>query len=221
VHLFYLHGFASSPMSSKAQFFGERLAERRLKLHTPDFNQPDFSTLTISRMLQQLEKRIAATPPGPVVLIGSSLGGFVAIETAARQVNQARHPIARVVLLAPAVELEWERWTEIVAHGGVDAWRTKGDIEVFHYADEQPHRLKFGFYTDAQRYKASTRRLTVPTLVFQGRRDESVTPAVVEKFAKSQPDATLHLLDDSHQLKESLDFIWRATSQFLSLPEPA
>ena len=217
MQVFYLHGFASSPLSSKAQFFGERLAECGVKIHTPDFNQPDFSTLTISRMLQQLEKRIAAMPPGPVVLFGSSLGGFLAIETAARQVNQARHPIDRLILLAPAVELEWDRWSEIAASGGVDAWKRNGEIEVFHYADDKPHALKYGFYQDAQRYHASGRRLSPPTLIFQGRQDESVSPAIVEKFARAQPDATLHLLDDGHQLKGSLDVMWRETSRFLSL----
>jgi len=70
--VFYLHGFASSPNSAKARFFGDRLTACGVKVDIPDFNQPDFSTLTISRMLQQLEKRIAAIPPGPVVLIGSS-----------------------------------------------------------------------------------------------------------------------------------------------------
>jgi len=204
-------------MSSKAQFFGERLAEHGVRIHTPDFNQPDFSTLTISRMLQQLEKRIAAIPPGPVVLFGSSLGGFLAIETAARQVNQARHPIDRLILLAPAVELEWDRWSEIAASGGIDAWKRNGEIEVFHYADDKPRTLKYGFYQDAQRYNASGRRLSPPALIFQGRRDESVSPAIVEKFAKAQPDATLHLLDDGHQLKDSFDVMWRETSRFLSL----
>jgi pimeloyl-ACP methyl ester carboxylesterase len=204
-------------MSSKAQFFAERLAECRVRVHTPDFNQPDFSTLTISRMLQQLEKRIAAMPPGPVVLFGSSLGGFLAIETAARQVNEARHPIDRLILLAPAVELEWDRWTEIAASGGVDAWKRNGEIEVFHYADDKPRTLKYAFYQDAQRYHASGRRLSPPALIFQGRQDESVSPAIVEKFARAQPDATLHLLDDGHQLKDSLDLMWRETSRFLNL----
>jgi pimeloyl-ACP methyl ester carboxylesterase len=156
-------------------------------------------------------------PPGPVVLFGSSLGGFLAIETAARQVNQARHPIDRLILLAPAVELEWDRWSEIAASGGVDAWKRNGEIEVFHYADDKRHTLKYGFYQDAQRYHASGRRLSPPTLIFQGRQDESVSPAIVEKFARAQPDATLHLLDDGHQLKGSLDVMWRETSRFLSL----
>jgi pimeloyl-ACP methyl ester carboxylesterase len=88
---------------------------------------------------------------------------------------------------------------------------------VFHYADDKPHPLKYGFYQDAQRYNPSLRRLSPPMLIFQGRQDESVSPAIVEKFASTQPDATLHLLDDSHQLKDSLDVMWRETSRFLSL----
>lgn len=217
MQVFYLHGFASSPKSSKARFFTERLEERGVKVTVPDFNQPDFAALTVSRMLQQLEKRIAATPPGPVVLVGSSLGGFLAVEVAARQVNEARHPISQVILLAPAVELEWDRWTEIGAGGGIDAWRKNGEIEVFHYADDRPRWLKFGFYEDAQRYNASARHLLQPTLIFQGRRDESVSPASVERFASAQPNAILHLLDDGHQLQESLDFIWGESARFLGL----
>jgi pimeloyl-ACP methyl ester carboxylesterase len=88
---------------------------------------------------------------------------------------------------------------------------------VIQYADEKPRSLKYGFSQDAQRYNASARRLAQPALIFQGRRDESVSPAIVEKFARAQPDATLHLLDDGHQLKDNLDVMWRETSRFLGL----
>ena len=207
-HIFYLHGFASSPISTKAQFFGERLAARGVQLQCPDFNQPDFSTLTVSRMLQQTEQRIEMMVPGNVVLIGSSMGGFVAVEAAARAVNQARHPITQLILLAPAVELEWERWTEI-GPGGIERWRRSGSIDVFHYAYDEPRRLGFSFYEDAIRYAPARRRLETPMAIVQGRRDESVDPAGVERFAKAQPHATLHLVDDGHQLKNSLEFMWR------------
>ena len=214
MHVFYLHGFASSPQSSKAVFFSERLAECGLRMQCPDFNEPDFSTLTISRMLGQIEKRIAGLPPGEVVLIGSSLGGFVAVEAAARGVSRARHPIGRVVLLAPAVELEWEKWGEI-GLPGISEWRRNGEIDVFHYAYGEPRRLQFGMYEDASRYRAADRRLEQRLLIFQGLHDESLSPAVVERFARTQPSAILHLLEDGHQLKESLEFIWEETAKFL------
>lgn len=214
VTVFYLHGFASSPQSSKATFFAERLAARGIRMECLDLNKPEFSTLTVSRMLQQLEKRIAAIPPGEVVLIGSSLGGFVAVEAAGRQVNHARHPITQLILLAPAVELEWDKWIEL-GSGGVDGWRRAGEIEIFHYAFEENRTLNFAFFEDASRYHPAARRLPQPMVIFQGRHDESVSPAVVERFAAVQPNAILHLLDDGHQLKNSLDFIWQETARAL------
>ena len=216
MHVLYLHGFASSPQSSKARFFAERFAEHHVEFTCLDFNQPDFPTLTVSRMLEQLEARIAALPPGNVVLIGSSLGGFVAVEAAARQVSQARHPISQLVLLAPAVELEWDHWSE-VGPGGTDRWREAGDVEVFHYAQNKPDRLKFDFYEDAERYRPGSRHLSMPMLIFQGLHDESVSPEIVERFALAQADATLHMLEDGHQLKNSLNFIWWETFRFLGL----
>lgn len=216
----YLHGFASSPQSSKAMFFAERFGATGVKFLCPDLNAPAFPTLTVSRMLQQLEKRISALPPSDIVLMGSSLGGFVAVEAAARQVGEARHPISRLILLAPAVALEWDRWSE-VGPGGVDRWRKDGDIETFHYALDRPERLKFGFYEDAERYHPASRQLSMPMLIFQGRQDESVSPAIVERFAQRQPSATLHMLDDGHQLKNSLEFIWTETANFLGLRSKA
>jgi pimeloyl-ACP methyl ester carboxylesterase len=212
----YLHGFASSPQSSKSVFLAERFAAAGVRFICPDLNEPAFSTLTVSRMLQQVEKRISSLPPGEVVLMGSSLGGFVAVEAAARQVGEARHPITRLILLAPAVELEWDRWSE-VGPGGVERWRHTGAVEVYHYAQDRPVRLEFGFYEDAARYHPSARQLSLPMLIFQGRQDESVSPHIVERFAQRQSAATLHMLDDTHQLKNSLDFIWQETERFLGL----
>jgi len=217
MHVIYLHGFASSPLSSKATFFAERLAECGVPMECPDLNQPDFSTLTVTRMLTEIETRIAARPPGDIVLVGSSLGGFVAIEAAARQANATEHPVTQLVLLAPAVELEWDKWSEL-GSAGVDGWRAAGDIDVFHYAYEDYRKLKFGFYEDATRYAPSARRLSVPMLIFQGRYDESVSPDTVERFAARQPHASLHLVDDGHQLKNSLDVIWEHTAAALGLP---
>jgi pimeloyl-ACP methyl ester carboxylesterase len=211
VDIFYLHGFASSPESSKATFFAERFASRGVRLHCLDLNQPEFSTLTVSRMLRQLDERIAMLPEGPMVIIGSSLGGFVAIEAAARRAGDVRSPVAMLVLLAPAVELEWDRWSEL-GPGGVDEWRRLGAISIFHYAYGENRNLDFAFYEDANRYHVSTHRLPQPTLIFQGWHDESVSPELVQRFAAAQPRATLYMLEDGHQLKESLDFIWEKTA---------
>ena len=70
MRVLYLHGFASSAKSSKAAFFASRLAQHGIALETPDFNLPDFSTLTITRMVDQVAASIDGCKGERVVLIG-------------------------------------------------------------------------------------------------------------------------------------------------------
>ena len=162
-------------------------------------------------------QRINALPPGDVVLIGSSLGGFVAIEAAARQAEPRRIPITHLVLLAPAVELEWEKWSELAIgrHRGLAERRARSTCftmrSTSHAAAIRVLRRRGSLR------RVARRRLSQPMLIFQGRHDESVSPAAVERFAAAQPRASLHMLEDGHQLKNSLEFIWQKTAAALGL----
>ncbi len=216
VHIFYLHGFGSSPASGKAAFLRGRLAPLGLDLHAPDFNEPDFTTLTATRMLAQLGAAIDALPAGPVALIGSSLGGFLAIHAAARQAAAAVHPITRVVLLAPAVDFASGRdgW---LTEAELDDWRRTDRRDVFHYAYERTLPLRYALYDDAHRYDAFAARFDVPALVFQGSRDTVVNPDRVKAWAATRANVTLRMVDDTHQLQESLPAIWQESAPFLGL----
>ena len=50
----YLHGFASGPGSTKAQFFRSRIAEHGIALEIPDL-APDFTHMTVTGMLAMVE----------------------------------------------------------------------------------------------------------------------------------------------------------------------
>ena len=128
-HIFYLHGFASSAQSKKAAYFAERLQPYGATLHCPDFNEPDFASLTMTRMLEQVEREIAGLPKGAIALIGSSLGGVVAIHAAGR----LRDRIDRLVLLAPALMFGKDDH-RFLGPERVARWRATGTLDVFHYA---------------------------------------------------------------------------------------
>ena len=92
--ILYLHGFASSPASSKARFFAARLRAAGGRVEIPDLAAGDFEHLTITGQLRVIEQAAAGEP---VALMGSSLGGYLA------GLYAARHPeVSRVILLAPA-----------------------------------------------------------------------------------------------------------------------
>ena len=207
----YLHGFASSSHSGKATYLGERLRANGVEVATPDLNLPDFSTLTVTRMLDQAGTLIDEAV-GPVTLFGSSLGGYVAVNAAARW--PAR--IERVVLLAPALDFSDEG---LGAPGGASLaeWKQAGQILVFHFGYGRMMPIHYGLYEDARRYDAMHADVPMPVLIFQGTRDTAVSPAVVEQWAASRPNVTLHLLDDDHQLTASLPFIWERSRAFLGL----
>jgi uncharacterized protein len=219
MHVFYLHGFASSASSSKACFFAERLGQLGLAVHVPDLNAPDFSTLTTTRMIGQVEEAMRVLEPGPVTLIGSSLGAFVAWHTAARQAasrTAGPHPITHLVLLAPALEFGGPRMTAI-SEDELRAWRETGWREFVHHAFNERRRVHYALLEDARTYVSAAAPVTVPTLIFQGLHDVLVDADRVRAFAASRPFITLHELDDDHQLHSSLEIIWDRTAAFLEL----
>jgi pimeloyl-ACP methyl ester carboxylesterase len=213
-HLFYLHGFASSPKSTKVGFFRERLRAHGLELRSPDFNQPDFATLTLTRMLDQLGAELAALGGTPATLFGSSLGGTLAILAAERFAAQ----VDRLVLMAPAVMFA-KPGHHLLPPDKIEEWRRRGSLPFFHYADNVERELNLAFYEDSLRYDAFSATVRQPALIFQGLRDASVDPRTVEAFAKTRTNVTLSLLDDDHQLIASLPRMWNDIRAFLELDE--
>jgi uncharacterized protein len=217
MNVLYLHGFASSPQSSKATFLKQRFAERGISMETPDLNLPDFSTLTVTRMLEQVNTALDRLPTGPVVLAGSSLGGFVAVHTAARRGDR----VQSLILLAPALDFGPATLTGIGPQGlSLAEWKREGTLPVFHYAYGRKMPIHYALYEDAARYDATIVDLQMPILVCQGRQDDSVDPDSVERWSKRRPNVELHMLDDDHQLSRSLDYIWENVATFLTSRYP-
>jgi pimeloyl-ACP methyl ester carboxylesterase len=213
--LVYLHGFASSPRSSKARFFGERAAGAGWVYSCPDLNQPDFTSLTVSRMIDAVDTAVAACGDGPVALIGSSLGAFVALHAAARRRARGEAgPVDRLVLLAPALDLAPSLEQEF-GPAKMAAWERTGRLPVFHYGDDAMRELGWDFMPDARKYDSDAVQLDLPVLVYQGRRDDVVRPAGVERWAQARPNVDLRMVDDGHQLLGHVEIMWAHVARAL------
>jgi pimeloyl-ACP methyl ester carboxylesterase len=203
--IIYLHGFGSGPGSRKAAFFRKQLRQVGLRLETPDLNEGNFRELTISGQLRTVGRTIAGDD---AVLIGSSLGGYVAALYA------SSHPeIRAAVLLAPAFNF-CNRWTESLGPDTLLNWKISGELEVYHHAENRAVPLGYQFLEDAARYEAFP-GFVQPCLDFHGTDDPVVPIQYSEGFAAGHANVRLVRLQSGHELTDVLETIWDQSKEFL------
>ena len=115
-HLLYLHGFRSSPQSTKARQLDERVARRHPAVHWWCPQLPPSPRDAIDLVM----RGIAGWPRDSMGVVGSSLGGFYATYVAAMT-------RCRSVLLNPAV------------HPARDLARYIGEQTVWHDPQQRFH----------------------------------------------------------------------------------
>jgi uncharacterized protein len=201
----YLHGFASSPESGKARFFAERFRELGVPFVAPQLDEGNFEGLTITGQLRVVEKAVGGEP---VVLMGSSLGGYIAALYAARSVQ-----VDKLVLLAPAFHFP-TRWRARYSAEELELWRRRGTIPFFHYGFKEERGLGFQIVEDAQKYEDEP-AFRQPALVLHGLKDDVVPAELSKVFAEGHPNVTLRLVDSGHELTDVLDELWAETATFL------
>lgn len=205
----YLHGFASSPHSRKAQFLRDRFSPLQIPLIIPDLNQGDFSHLTLTRQLQQVEALFTSSPT-PVRIIGSSFGGLTAA-----WLGQFHPQVQRLVLLAPAFNF-LTHWLGKLGDRQVELWQQEQSLDVYHYGEGRSLPLDYNFVLDISNYRDSELLRPIPTLILHGLHDEVIPIQSSRDFAGDRPWVQLIELDSDHSLATVLPDIWQATRQFFS-----
>ena len=159
--VYIFHGRDSSPQGKKIKALAAIARSNGWKVITPDFSRikdPD------ERVRQFLEKH--ERPAGKVIMAGSSMGSYVAIEA-----SKSFKPDA-LFLLAPAIYIE--------GYGQINPEPDAGHITVIHGWD-----------------------------------DKLIDPARAVRFAdKFKTD--LHLLNDGHELYNSIPFIEKTFTGLLN-----
>ncbi|PSR17963.1 esterase, partial [filamentous cyanobacterium CCP3] len=209
----YLHGFASSPRSAKAQAMKTRFATLGIPLIIPDLNQGDFAHLTLSRQIQQVSTLIESQTDA-TVLIGSSLGGLTAAWVAQQPAITER--IEKLLLLAPAFDF-LKQWLPRLGPNQLAAWSTEGTFPIYHFHEQRFLPLHYEFITDAQRYDDDALNATIPTLILHGLEDETIAIAASRAYAASRPWVRLVELPSDHALTDVEKDIWQHTQEFLGL----
>jgi pimeloyl-ACP methyl ester carboxylesterase len=200
----YLHGFASSPLSSKAQFFRRRFAERGIEIAIPRLDEGDFEGTTVAKQLAVVHREVAGAP---AILMGSSLGGFLAAAYAAGHSN-----IEKLVLMAPALSFATAFRARFAAEQ-IERWKFEGSLPFFHYGENREARLGYAFLEDSSTPRSVD--FQQPALLLHGTRDDVVPASVSRDFAAAHRNARLRLLESGHELTDVTELLWQEVSTFM------
>ena len=221
----YLHGFASSPRSNKARYLRDRFLMQSLMRETPktalhrfieinldlkvlNLNQEDFSSLTLTRQIEQTVAAIRDRQT-PITLIGSSFGGLTSAWIA-----QTNIQVQSLVLLAPAFGFP-QSWYSRLQPEQIEQWRKSGYLSVYHYGENKQLPLHYEFLQDAENYPVAGLTRSLPTLIIHGIHDEVVPIQVSRDYAKQHSQVRLVELDSDHGLNDVKARIWQEIEQFL------
>jgi pimeloyl-ACP methyl ester carboxylesterase len=202
----YLHGFASSPLSRKAQFFAGKLRELGYEVEVPHLEREGFRNLTVSGQLKVIE---AVAQGEGIRLIGSSMGGYLSALYASRHLE-----VEKLLLLAPAFGFA-ERWEIRLGEAKMAQWKREGFLEMMHYATGKPEPVGYGLIEDGQRHDAEP-EFTQPALIFHGIEDDVVPVEFSRDFVAKRPNAKLREMKSGHELTDVMDEIWEESKTFLT-----
>ena len=194
-HLLYLHGFRSSPLSTKARLVQDRFARDHpgVQLWCPQLPPSP------KQAMEQLARGIAGWPRATMAVMGSSLGGYYATWL-------AEETGCRAVLLNPAVHAARDLATQVGIH---PSWHEPEEFFEFKaaYVDEL-RDLAVPAITHPRRYY---------TLIAKG--DEVLD---WREMSAHYPGALGRLLEGSdHAITEFPEYLDEILSFLALLPQPA
>ncbi len=157
--LYYIHGYQSSPEGNKGILFKEKLNAEAIK-----YRDCEPENLVISECLTKISGVIENK--SDVILIGSSLGGFLAASTALNHTN-----IKKLILLNPAII---PLSTNIDNFTGV------------------PRKI----LEDMKEKRLFENRLNVDIIILRSTDDELIPDSWICEFAKAQEALMIFIEDD-------------------------
>ncbi len=211
----WLGGFRSDMLATKATALDGWAAARSrafLRFDYSGHGESDgrFEDGTISRWLDDSLAVIASQTSGPQILVGSSMGGWLALLAAGR-LAAAGTPPAGLVLLAPAVD-----FTERLMWAGFDAaTRREIDEKGVHFRPSDygpPVPITRALIVDGRRHLVleGMVRSHAPVHVLQGMQDPDVpwrhATLLVEHLA-SDPAVVTLIKDGDHRLSRPQDIV--------------
>jgi pimeloyl-ACP methyl ester carboxylesterase len=212
--LFWLGGYRSDMVGTKAaalDAFGKRkgLAVTRFDYSGHGQSGGDFLEGTISRWLEEALAVFGLTQ-GPQVVIGSSMGGWLALllNRALRERGEDR--IRSLVLIAPAVDMTEDLMRKTFSKKELKSLKERGVVEQPSEYSDEPYPITRALIEDGTQHLMFGRGIVTgcPVTMLQGGKDKDVPREHAMKLVQhllSDPATVTLVPDGDHRLSRPQD----------------
>lgn len=213
--ILWLGGFRSDMMGSKAMALDSLGAEQGLMVTRFDYSGHgasggSFDEGTISRWLEEAEAVLASTS-GPQIIVGSSMGGWIALLLARKLLGRGS-PAHALVLIAPATDMTHDLMLPGFTPAEHEQLQNQGYIDQPSQYSETPYRITRGLIEDGQKHLmfGNVIETGCPVTILQGGKDPDVPQAHAIKLVTHilHDPVTLTLIPDGdHRLSREEDLL--------------
>ena len=204
----YVHGFRSHGLGTKAKAFAR--CAGNLGNAYMSFDQRGsggsrgaFQDFTISGGLADLIAVLDYLAPQPIVLVGSSLGGVLAVAAA----SSLGMRLKGLLLIAPAFGLLAHHF-DGMSQAALADWAASGSATLWDEYEQRDYPLGYSFYQDAQQFRRpATNQFVCPITVVHGEQDEILPVEDSLAFAGSiqAPQVKMFVVPHGgHRLNEAI-----------------
>jgi pimeloyl-ACP methyl ester carboxylesterase len=211
--IFWLGGFRSDMAGSKAMALDALGAESGLAVTRFDYSGHglsggSFDDGTISRWLEEAEAVLASTS-GPQIIVGSSMGGWLALLLARALLRRGSHAHG-LVLIAPAPDMTHELMLPDFTPDEQESLHSKGYVDQPSQYSDTPYRITRALIEDGAQHLlfGGVIETGCPVTILQGGADPDVPPAHAIKLVTHMlhDPVTLTLIPDGdHRLSRDED----------------
>lgn len=211
----WLGGYKSDMLGTKAETLdGWAASEGRAFLRHDYSGHGEsggtFADGTVSRWLEESLAVFRHFSDGPQILVGSSMGAWIALRMAQELHKAAEHRVIGMVLLAPAPDFTTELIEPVLTDAQKRALREQGYFEEPSDYSDEPYIYTRALIEDGRKNRVMTGPIDThcPVHILQGLADPDVPPAHALKLVGLLPsdDVTLSLIPDGdHRLSRPQD----------------
>ena len=225
--LFWLGGYNSDMQGNKAQALVELGNEHGFAVTRFDYmahgqSTGDFHQANISLWLEDAIAVFNKCCEGPQILVGSSMGGWLAMLLNQHIRAQGAGKIVGMILIAPAVDMTRELVPQRFSQSQLAEMKSEGFIEVPSKYGDGPYIYTQNLVDDGEKHLLLGAPIETgcPVHILQGQQDPDVPASHAERLLQHfmLDEAQLAMVPDGdHRLSrpEDLDLLKRSILQFV------